>query len=444
MKKVLILAYDFPPYVSVGALRPHSWYKYFHEFGIYPVIVTRQWGNKHKNHLDYIAESETDTVVEEVGEHGTILRAPYKPNLANRLLLKYGDSRYSLLRKSISAYYEIIQYLTLKGPKACIHRAANSYLKNNKVDCIIATAEPYVLFKYAKALGKKHNTPWIADYRDPWSQNINVYKNIVLKVYYESVEKNITSKASAIVTVSDFFEKKIRTLLPNNQYYILPNGYDPEAIEKAKDVKQNSNVFSIGFVGTILEWHPIHAFLKTIAEFIDQNPDKPIQVNFYGINTEDNINSIIAEYPNLSKAILIYPKLSNDKLIAEIAKNNVMALFNYYSYMGTKIYDYIGIKRQILLCFTDDDEANKLKDKFYNLKEDVPNAPQLQSELLTETQSGIIIKNKEHLKSVIKDLYVVYKEKGFVPCNSVNTEQFSRKIQTEKLAGIINTLHTKQ
>ncbi len=34
MKKVLILAYDFPPYVSVGGLRPYSWYKYFKEFGL--------------------------------------------------------------------------------------------------------------------------------------------------------------------------------------------------------------------------------------------------------------------------------------------------------------------------------------------------------------------------------------------------------------------------
>jgi glycosyltransferase involved in cell wall biosynthesis len=55
MKKVLILAYDFPPYVSVGGLRPYSWYKYFHEFGLYPIVVTRQWGNKYGNHLDYIA-----------------------------------------------------------------------------------------------------------------------------------------------------------------------------------------------------------------------------------------------------------------------------------------------------------------------------------------------------------------------------------------------------
>ncbi|UPT66321.1 MAG: hypothetical protein M0D57_17890 [Sphingobacteriales bacterium JAD_PAG50586_3] len=181
-------------------------------------------------------------------------------------------------------------------------------------------------------------------------------------------------------------------------------------------------------------------FLKTISEFIAQNPDKPVKVNFYGINTEDNIRDIIAEFPNLSNVVLIHPKLNNDLLIAEITKNNVMALFNYYSYMGTKIYDYIGIKRQVLLCFADDAEANELKDKLYNLKEDVPGAPQLQSELLKETNAGILVKDKEHLKTVLTDLYVVFKENGNIPCNSVNTDRFSRKIQTEKLAAIINTI----
>ena len=55
MKKVLILAYDFPPYVSVGGLRPHAWYKYLKEFGVEPIVVTRQWENVHGNHLDYIS-----------------------------------------------------------------------------------------------------------------------------------------------------------------------------------------------------------------------------------------------------------------------------------------------------------------------------------------------------------------------------------------------------
>jgi glycosyltransferase involved in cell wall biosynthesis len=440
MKKVLILAYDFPPYVSVGGLRPYSWYKYFHEFGVYPIVVTRQWSNKHQNHLDYIEAGTSDFVIEEADDKGTILRTPYKPNLSNRLLLKYGESRYTLLRKVISAYYEVSQFMLFNGPKAGLYYGAKEYLKKNKVDCIIATAEPYVLLKYASALGKKFNTPWIADYRDPWSQNENVYKNIFLKRYYSFVEKKILSKANLITTVSRFFETKIATLAGNKKFYIIPNGYDPEPVEKTKHIKQNSDVFSIALVGTILQWHPIDSFLEAVNEFITSNPDAKVQVNFYGINIENEVKNKVTTLPAITNHVTIYPKMNNQLLLANIAENNIMLLFNYYSYMGTKIYDYLGIKRLILLCYTNDNEANDLKQRYYNLQDDDKNAPQLQSELIHETKAGIVIRDKAHLLTEIGNLYGEFKAKGFVACNSVNTEQFSRKIQTQKLAEVVATL----
>ena len=39
--KVLILCNDFPPVNSIGAERPYSWYKYFHNSGYYPIIITK-------------------------------------------------------------------------------------------------------------------------------------------------------------------------------------------------------------------------------------------------------------------------------------------------------------------------------------------------------------------------------------------------------------------
>ena len=42
--KVLIFAHDFPPLTSIGAMRPESWFNYFKEFGLHPIIVTRNWG----------------------------------------------------------------------------------------------------------------------------------------------------------------------------------------------------------------------------------------------------------------------------------------------------------------------------------------------------------------------------------------------------------------
>jgi hypothetical protein len=89
----------FSPYVSVGGLRPYSWFQYFHEFGVYPIVITRQWSNEHRNFLDYIAPSESEEV--EVGEfaHGTIIRTPYTQNISNKMLEKYGKINMHLLEK---------------------------------------------------------------------------------------------------------------------------------------------------------------------------------------------------------------------------------------------------------------------------------------------------------------------------------------------------------
>ncbi|MDL2262911.1 glycosyltransferase, partial [Bacteroidales bacterium OttesenSCG-928-I21] len=282
MKKLLILAYDFPPYVSVGALRPYSWYKYFHEFGIYPVVVTRQWGNKYGNHLDYIAPGKSnETIIEESGI-GTIIRTPYKPNLANRLMLKYGEHKYKYVRKFISAFYEIFQWMFFIGPKSKLYRGAKEYLKKNEVDCIIATGEPFVLFKYASKLSKKFNIPWIADYRDPWPQSTLRSPNKILKKWNSFFEKKYLKNSTAFTTVSEFCAKHISSNVKHKSFLIISNGFDNEILNKTKDIEQNKAKLSIGFVGTIYKWHPIESFLTTLGKFVKEKNEE-IELNFYGI-----------------------------------------------------------------------------------------------------------------------------------------------------------------
>ena len=52
-KKILILCNDFPPVNSIGADRPYSWYKYFHEFNLYPIVITKNWQNEYMNIYTY-------------------------------------------------------------------------------------------------------------------------------------------------------------------------------------------------------------------------------------------------------------------------------------------------------------------------------------------------------------------------------------------------------
>lgn len=437
MKKLLILAYDFPPYVSVGGLRPYAWYRYLKEYGVEPIVVTRQWGNRYGNELDYIAPGESKATIVETTEYGTIIRTPYKPNLANRIMLKYGRNKFTLIRKMVTAWYEIMQFLFFVGPKSGLYRGANEYLKQNKVDAIIATGEPFVLFKYASALSKKYGIPWVADYRDPWVQNRN--RSHYLRKWTILNEKKILANAMYAITVSEFCKIQIISNL-QKQFYILPNGYNQDVIDEVSLIKQGNDKLRFAFVGTIYQWHPLKSVLRCFAQFAEF-ANHPFEVNFYGVNNAEELKiQLLDKLPNLVGKVNVYPRMENNELMKKLAIHNVMLLFNDYSIMGTKIYDYLGIKRKIILCYSDDEEALLLKKKYYPIKELEELSTHLQEDLINETHSGIIVKDKNHLAKVLADLYDEFCRNGSIECDSINTAKYSRRKSTRQLVEIIQNL----
>ena len=438
MKRLLILAYDFPPYVSVGGLRPYAWYKYLKEYDVYPIVVTRQWGNKYGNELDYIAPSESKETIAEETEYGTIIRTPYRPNLANKIMLKYGRNRFALLRKLVTAWYEFMQFIFFVGPKSGLYRGAKKYLKTNKVDAIIATSEPFVLFKYASAVSKRYGIPWIADYRDPWVQN--KYRSHMMSKWNTFFEKKYIANAKYAITVSEFCKIQIADNV-QKQFYILPNGYNPDVIDEVSWIKQGNDKLRFAFVGTIYNWHPLESVLNCFSHFAESASQPEFEINFYGVNYAEELQLQVSDkYPNLTGKINVYPRMDNASLLENLCKQNVMLLFNDYSIMGTKIYDYIGIRRQILFCYSNDGEANILKKKYYPTDEIKGLSTHLQEDLINETHSGIIVKDKNHLTKVLSDLYNEFCKHGYIECDSINTSKYSRREGTRRLAEIIQNL----
>ena len=94
-----------------------------------------------------------------------------------------------MVRKLISAFYEFAHFVLPIGTKIELYRAAKKYLTQNDVDAIIATGDPFILFKYASQLSEKYSIPWIADYRDTWIEDIEM-KNSVFKAWCGSLSEN--------------------------------------------------------------------------------------------------------------------------------------------------------------------------------------------------------------------------------------------------------------
>ena len=434
MKKVLILAYDFPPYVSVGGLRPSYWYENFKKMGLFPIVVTRNWNPIHGNALDYIQPSKTKEIeIEETGK-GILIKTPYKATLSNRLTLKgKKDPISNLLKKTSTGWNEIGQWFLPIGTKYELYKAAKNFLKDNKVDVIIATGDPFILFKYASKLSKKFNIPWVADYRDLWSNDITMNYKPIQKKVAQVLEKKYLKNVKLISTVSEYIVAKIKEIVYNKPFVIIPNGYNENIITKNIKANQNKKVLTISLAGTIYNWHPYVSFLKVSSNFLRNKPNANFNINFYGTNKENSIRELLENDEKLKKIITMYPKMSNDKLAMELAKSNILLLFNDYSIMGTKIYDYLALNRKIILCFEDDKEANLLKEKYFKFKSIKGLSESLQADLIRKTNSGIVVKDSEHLYEVLNDLCNEFEEKSYIENHTIGAENYSRKVQTEKL-----------
>jgi hypothetical protein len=434
------LAYDFPPYVSVGGLRPYNWYKQLKQEGFFPVVVTRQWGNRYGNQLDYVAPGTSEIIEREETESGLIIRTPYRPNWSNRLMLTYGDLRFHNLRKLLSFWYEFFQWFFITGPKSGIYHAADEYLKNNKADIIIATGDPFILFKYASKLSNKYNIPWVADYRDPWSHNYEGGKQQYLKLAYSWIEKRVVDSAIFITTAAEIVEAKLKNLKLSPPLYVLYNGFEQAVMNDPALLLKQKNIFSIAYAGTVYDWHPWQSFLHQMEVFKKNNPAFEFQLSFYGNNRPEEMKNWRHEHtPEISQQVFFYPKLGYAELIPKLAENHVFLLFNDYYIRGTKMYDYIGLKRHILFCYLNDQEALKLKQTHYRIADEPDLSNRAQADLIEKTRSGTLVRDSAHLNEVLTRLSDEFTRTGHIACASENTEQCSREYQVKKLAELIRS-----
>jgi hypothetical protein len=203
---------------------------------------------------------------------------------------------------------------------------------------------------------------------------------------------------------------------------------------------QNNKVLSLAFVGTIYNWHPWKSFLIQFSKVVEAS-EIPMQLNFYGINIAYKITDFIKDFPEKTKrSIHISPRMANHELLEQLAKNSIMVLFNDYSIIGTKIYDYLGIQREIILCYSNDKGAKELKEKYYSLKGIEGLSTHLQEDLLKLTNGGTVIENEDELPEVLFNYIEEFTKNGKIACRSEGVENYSRTLQIQKLAAIIKTI----
>lgn len=422
--KALILTYYFPPSGGSGVQRWLKFVKYLQNFGIEPIVYTVK--NANYPIVDTSLEKELPKDI-------TILKQPiFEPNNFIKSNAKKSSGflpeKASLIDKTLQ--FIRANYFIPDARKFWIKPSVSyltDYIKKNPVDVIITTGPPHSVHLIGLALKKKFKIPWIADFRDPWT-NIDYFHKLPLtkkaKNKHFQLEKEVLTNADKVIVVGKSMQKEF--LKHNKNTIVIENGYDDfkENFQFTKDKK-----FSLLHIGLLNQdrnhpvlWQALQEISKEIPEFKND-----LEIKLIGKVCQEAIQEI--EKKQLKENLNLIDYIPHHEVIKHQKSAQVLLLLvnntpNAKGIITGKIFEYLQAKRPILaIAPTDGDLA----------------------EIIQQTNSGIVadFNDKQSIKKAIISSYLKYKNNTLTICPK-NIEQYHRKALTKKLADEIISLKEKK
>lgn len=358
MKKVLVIAYYFPPLGLSGVQRTLKFVKYLREFGWQPTVLT-------VGDTGYYAKDST--LLEEIDSSIEVIRT--SSHDVNSLL-KSKDTvslpRESM-RKILSRFSDLIFIPDSKiGWKKSALRSADQLLKREKFDAVFASAPPQTAFLIASEIKKKYGTPMVLDYRDSWvDYPFKTFPTSFHKRRHIHLETNVLRSADAIITAS----ANIRTLMMNRYDFLsedkvtlIPQGFDEEDM-KVMVEPSHDNIMRFTFSGLFYENRTPEYFLEALRNVLDRKPmfREQIEAHFLGAFRPEHLK--IIERLGLSDRVQIHGYLSHKECVKFLLKSDVLwVMMRDDQSTPGKIFEYIGTGKKILGCVP----SGTMRDIIYN------------------------------------------------------------------------------
>ena len=223
--------------------------------------------------------------------------------LKNMLRIK---SDVSFVDKLLAGIGEVIGYPDFqKSRRKDAVQSGKTIFSQNKINAIISTSPPVTSHIVAKELKQQFQVPWIADFRDLWTQNMYYPYSRIRKKREEKLELETLALTDALVTVSEPTATELGTLHKNKSIFSVPNGFDP--LEMEHEPGKLTEKFTLTYTGNIYTGkqspEPLFA---SLGELISQGKviTGDIEVRFYGaelkwideLSSRYGLNSIVKQY----------------------------------------------------------------------------------------------------------------------------------------------------
>ncbi len=438
MKKVLIISYYWPPSGGAGVQRWLKFVKYLREFGWEPIVYTP---------LNPENPVEDPSHQKDLPENLTVIKTKiWEPYDLYRALTgkKKGESvkpafetDQKRAKKSESFAVWLRGNFLIPDPRKFWIKPSVKYLtewlKENKVDVIVSSGPPHSMHMIARGLHRATNIPWVADFRDPWT-NLDFYDELKLSSWadkkHHRMERSVLEEANAVLTVGKTMNNEMISLLKGygsafseSKFHVVTNGYDEDDVFKGKIVADNK--FSIAHIGTMSHARNPEVLWKVLKRISDENNTfaQQLEIKLVG-KTDESVIGSLKEY-GLGDSLNLITYLPHHDVvkIQQQSRLLLLVLNNTRTAKGIltgKFFEYMSAKRPVLAIGPVDGDA---------------------AEIIRETNAGTIAGygDEELLYAQVKDAYAKFID-GKLEVNSSGIEKYSRKALTGQLARILDSL----
>ena len=279
MKKVLIITYYWPPSGGGGVQRWLKFVKYFHRFGWSPVVFTPKNPEYPTEDYSLLSEIPKDTVIirNKIWEPYAAYKRFTGKAESDRIQTAFLSEKKTRLPWLENLAIWIRGNLFIPDARKFWVKPSVRYLRKflNKypVDVIVTTGPPHSTHLIGLKLHKELGLPWLADFRDPWT-NIDFYENLKLgkradKLHHK-MEKEVLEMADAVSVVSPGMKREFLEIV-NRKYYVIPNGFDREDVNLKQKVSVKRDKFIISHIGSLTPTRNSPALWKVLKELVHEN-----------------------------------------------------------------------------------------------------------------------------------------------------------------------------
>jgi len=443
MKKVLMIAYAFPPSGDSGVFRTLRFVKYLPHYGWSPVVLTVKNGSFSRY---------DPSLLNQLPNALSVYRTRSWEPLRFWGRLRGRDKRHKQLRKTQEPtttkmtnwkkikrkiFYLINYFIFIPDDKigwlpfALVEGL--HIIKKHKIDAIYSTGGPWTAHLIGYLLKKITRLPWVADFRDPWTCSPTPRYSSEMPKLRRKIEEFLASKVLKYSNLNIVVTPPIKRLflrkysLDEERIMVIYNGFDPSDFSNATAEKQDrQDRFVITYVGSLADRKPDY-FLRGLKKLIDENKGiaKELEVIFVG-ETSDNFKLLLNDM-HLHKIVKIEDPVSHSKALQFMRNSSVLLFIIEFGemFMSTKIFEYLAIQKPIL--------ALVQKGVAYDL---------IKSSGCGRTVNPLDI---DAIKETIYDFYLLYKRRNLkVHPNLSVIQQFNGKKLTGELAHCLNAITTKR